>query len=665
MQKEDDINTNPGKKWISAAMFILTACLTVAEDRGIFFGAIGSASVTTINPISVGANPEISIDFSLWFLEKYGALWSVQMNQTDELSLSYKQDGGTGSFILSYNAAEEAARFSVEQSALNRFTHHTLSMRFPDGTGEMFFSLAGDSLSFFSNRSDVRRLAFETEHHNAMWSLHSISVQSGPRENRETQSWVFASGMREEMSESFKVFSKDDQQNGILQFPLIEEKDFSIVENSTDILVFSKSGVSMTSYERRASQHIVYQPLRFIESGEYHWDTKNEELYTYYGGGSPLFDISEDRPYPEEEFEDHYHGQVKMTNPRNGDVYMVGGYGYNTFKNSIRKYDWHSRSWDEVAVKGLDAFEPRILHDLFPKDSNAVFFFGGHGNPAGNQDLGIVMYNDIYLYEFADEKISEISDDLIPELESTDAVRGVFSAKENCLYLFQQKNADEDEESYKTIIWRIALGAAAAERMMTIKSGAIESRSLRYDKSNDLIMFIEKKKDHYGKSFIISKAVLLPIDGNTAVPRPESLVWLIAAGIAVILAAGFLAFRKSGESNSPQPPVIPEKGIAIVLGDPVTIFKDGTEVDLSGEKRHKQITALLAVLAAAPDVKLSHAEIKEALWPLVMEDSFVNSLNVTLSAARKILTPYGTEIIHQAKAVALSENITVIGLSKK
>ncbi|MDP6790249.1 MAG: hypothetical protein QF845_06950 [Candidatus Marinimicrobia bacterium] len=651
---------------MAAAVFILTAGLTFAKDTGIFFGAIGSASVTTNNPISVAADPEVSVEFALWFPEKYGALWSVQLNESDELSLSFKPNSGGGSFIIAYNAAEEAAQFLVESSALNRFTRHSLSMRFPVGTGEIFFSLAGDSLSFFSNRSDVRRMAFETAHHNAIWSLHSINIQSGPAENRGTQSWDFTSGMLGEPSESFTVFSKEKKQNGILTFPLIEEKQFSIVENSTDIIVFSNSGIHTTSYERKTLRHISYQPAQRIENGLYHWDSKNGKLYTFHGGGSPLFDISRIQPYPKEEFDDHFHGQQKMTDPNTGDVYMAGGYGFQTFKNSIRKYDWNSRTWNALDVKGLDAFEPRILHDLFPKDSNAVFFFGGHGNPAGNQDLGIIMYNDLYVYEFDAQKITEISDDLIPELESTDAVRGVFSAKENCLYLFQQKNADEDEESYKTIIWRIALGgAAAAERMMTIKAGAIESRSLRYDESNDLIMFIEKKKDHYGKSFIISKAVLLPIDGNTAVPRPESLAWLIAAGIAVILAAGFLAFRKSGESNSPQPPVIPEKGIAIVLGDSVTIFKDGTEVDLSGEKRHKQITALLAVLAAAPDFKLSHAEIKEALWPLVMEESFVNSLNVTLSAARKILTPYGTEIIHQAKAVALSENITVIGVSKK
>jgi len=227
--------------------------------------------------------------------------------------------------------------------------------------------------------------------------------------------------------------------------------------------------------------------------------------------------------------------------------------------------------------------------------------------------------------------------------------------------MFQQMDADEEKESYKTIIWRISIeDSGSVKRMMSFKSGAIPSRSLRYVEANDLIMYIEKKLDQFGNSYIVSKAVLLPIDGNAAVPKPGSFAWLIAAGIAVILAAGFLAFRKSEESKSPQPPVIPEKGIAIVLGDPVTIFKDGTEVDLSGEKRHNQILALLTAVAEAPEHKLSHDEIREVLWPLVVNDSFVNSLNVTLSAARKILTPYGTEIIHQAKTVTFGKNVTVI-----
>jgi len=627
---------------------------------GQFFGAIGSASVTTAAPVPVGANPKVSVDFALWFPEKYGGLWSVKLNETDVLNLSYRQNG-SHLFILSYNAAEEAARFSAASSHLNRFTEHTVSIQFPDGTGEMFISLGGDTVSFFGNRSDVRNIGFETAQHNTMWSLNEVSVESGHPENRETRSWEFSSKRNDALSETFTIFSKDGSENGILLFPLVEEKEFSIVENGTDILVFGTSGISMTSYERKALRHLMYQPVRRIDGGHYHWDSKNEKLFTWYGGGSPLFDISNSQPFPKEKFDDHYHGQQKMTDPKNGDVYLVGGYGFHTYKNSIRKYGWDSDSWNALAVKGLDAFEPRILLDLFPKDSNSVFFFGGHGNPAGSQDLGVIQYNDLYQYDFTTRTITEISDNLIPGLEEADAVRGVYSSQENCIYMFHQTDLDEKKESYPTIIWRISLdGRSAAERMMVFNSGEIVSRSPRYDEANDLIMYIEKKMDQYGKPYIVSKAVLLPIDGNSVVQKSESVIWLIAAGIALILAAGFLAFRKSSGSKIPHPPVIPDKGITIVLSNPAVIYVDGTEVDLSGEKRHNQITALLAVLAASPGRRLSHAEIKEALWPLVMEDSFVNSLNVTLSAARKILAPYESDIIHQAKAVAFSDNVSVI-----
>jgi len=69
---------------------------------------------------------------------------------------------------------------------------------------------------------------------------------------------------------------------------------------------------------------------------------------------------------------------------------------------------------------------------------------------------------------------------------------------------------------------------------------------------------------------------------------------------------------------------------------------------------------LLALLANSPENKLSHEDIHQSLWPLVQDESFVNSLNVTLSAIRKVISPYEKEIIHQNKMVAFGKGIRVL-----
>jgi hypothetical protein len=661
---EENIKHGNKKKWILSAALILAVNWGFANDTGLFLGQYGFTSVSTKNPIQVGADPEISVDFSVWFPEKTGALWSVKTNGKNELKLSYEHDRDTGgtAFILAFNASEEAARFSADPSKLNRFSPMRFSMRFPDESHEMFFSLAGDTIAFLANRTDVRQVEFETAHHNTIWSLNHVSVESGPRGNRETQLWDFASNQQADSMDEFIIKPDPEARNGILTFPLIEDKEFEIVYNSTDVLVFTKSVINMLSYDEKALRHIMNGPVRRIFNGHVIWNSKEEKVYTYYGGGSPLYEITANEPYREEEFEDHFHGQLKMVDQRNGDIYMVGGYGYHTFKNAIRKYDWDSRKWIAQEIKGKDVFEPRILLDLFQKDSNFVFFFGGHGNPTGKQELGRVFYNDLLLYDLDLQSITEISENLLPGKKDDDGANGVYSSKENCIYMFHQKDANDEKEFYLTHVWRISLeDIVTAERLMSFQSGIIVAQSPRYNEANNLIMYIEKKIDQFGKSFIVSRAVLLPIKGSLSKAEADSARWIILAVIAVLLAVGFFAFRKSSETKSePVPPAIPEKGVAIHLNDPFKLFIDGSELDLSKESRHKQITELLLVLACAPDHRLSHEAIKEAVWPLVVDDSFVNSLNVTLTAVRRVLDPYGSEIIHQAKTVAFGKNITVI-----
>jgi DNA-binding SARP family transcriptional activator len=68
----------------------------------------------------------------------------------------------------------------------------------------------------------------------------------------------------------------------------------------------------------------------------------------------------------------------------------------------------------------------------------------------------------------------------------------------------------------------------------------------------------------------------------------------------------------------------------------------------------------MTLVANSPENKLSHEDIQQSLWPLVQDESFVNSLNVTLSALRKVISPYEKEIIHQNKTVAFGKGIRVI-----
>ena len=147
--------------------------------------------------------------------------------------------------------------------------------------------------------------------------------------------------------------------------------------------------------------------------------------------------------------------------------------------------------------------------------------------------------------------------------------------------------------------------------------------------------------------------------------NPVYLTILLAAFIGLsflITKAVSQVFKKQQKQavihNATQP--ANHSGIQLVVGENFSIIIDGQQIDIGENGRHNQAEALMQFLAGAPELKRSHAEIKAELWSLVTEGSFVNSLNVTLTALRKLIAPYGKEIIQQNKMVALGKGIKVI-----
>ena len=144
---------------------------------------------------------------------------------------------------------------------------------------------------------------------------------------------------------------------------------------------------------------------------------------------------------------------------------------------------------------------------------------------------------------------------------------------------------------------------------------------------------------------------------------------LLLVGATVLLVLTFFFVHKNKKEKEVEniaeiktaPPVFENgKGVTILLGDPPSVIVDGQPRDIKGGERYKQVFNLLTLLGNAPEFKLSHQDIKTEIWPLVIEESFVNSLNVTLTALRKQLDPYQTDIIHQGKMVGFGKNINVL-----
>lgn len=84
--------------------------------------------------------------------------------------------------------------------------------------------------------------------------------------------------------------------------------------------------------------------------------------------------------------EGHYYGAWSLLDPRSLDVYIFGGYGWYTVKNSLIKYNKASQRWDTVKTAG-EKPNPVYLYALLKGKTEGEFWItGGMGNESGKQE---------------------------------------------------------------------------------------------------------------------------------------------------------------------------------------------------------------------------------------------------------------------------------------
>jgi hypothetical protein len=83
----------------------------------------------------------------------------------------------------------------------------------------------------------------------------------------------------------------------------------------------------------------------------------------------------------------------KFYNKADSSIYTIGGYGQLMYKDSVKRYNFASNSWQKVKTKG-DTFTPRYLAGLGTNATgDTAYVIGGYGSASGQQ---IVNPRNIY-----------------------------------------------------------------------------------------------------------------------------------------------------------------------------------------------------------------------------------------------------------------------------
>ena len=97
----------------------------------------------------------------------------------------------------------------------------------------------------------------------------------------------------------------------------------------------------------------------------------------------------------------------KFISAVDSSLYVVGGYGYNKYKNTILRYHLYRHTWDSIKPTG-DFFAPRYLAAAgVNKAGDTAFIIGGYGSESGDQMLSPGYFYDLYCFDIRRQKFTK------------------------------------------------------------------------------------------------------------------------------------------------------------------------------------------------------------------------------------------------------------------
>ncbi len=89
-------------------------------------------------------------------------------------------------------------------------------------------------------------------------------------------------------------------------------------------------------------------------------------------------------------------------------IYTIGGYGQLAYKDSVKRYNVTTRTWQKVSVKG-DTFTPRYLAGLGTNATgDTAYVIGGFGSPSGQQIVSPRNLYDMMRFSVKDKSFKKL-----------------------------------------------------------------------------------------------------------------------------------------------------------------------------------------------------------------------------------------------------------------
>jgi len=625
-----------------------------------------STVLTQRDPIDLNGDWRVSTTFSVWYDNDSGHMLTIQLDDEHDIQLTYLPSFSpdTPNFLVSYDGKTEMARYYVD-GPFSRHRRHEFTLWYDSDSAQFTVELNDDQKTASTDHASYQSLRVILGANGSWsptWSCYSLQIETNSSKNQvKTFDWLFQSPTGSDVANAFIVENPVGHEFGsfiIEQLPMNVTDVFMLPEEPM-VLIRMDNGFRRKDYLDSPPIHYSFNPKLVFNNQAYYWDKLSDEIYTFITGLNPLIRITQTQLPDLNKMDTRHFDASMVTDWRNNDLYLIGGYGHYRFQNSIHRYDLESGVWEIVPVRSTEPFGPRASAAVFHKDSTHVFILGGVGNPLGRQELGRINYQDLWLLDLDSLNLIRLAEEIIPETGAI-GIHGIYRPKDNAIYAILTGTNGHSVNNQADLV-RIDLNdVPISNSLIQFETPFIVPNSMVYDEVNDLIMYlVSRDEKDYGERWLYTHVIPFPVVHwlDLKAPRYFGNVYRYG-GLALVLIVAWAFIVVVGKSESQKAPEQPGVRIKLDSNGELNLIVDGSAVDLITVKSKKAL-GILTLLANAPEGVITHTLIKEQQWPHVTDESFHNSLNVAVTTIRGIIEPYRDQIVNQGGKVALGDKVTI------
>ncbi len=350
-------------------------------------------------------------------------------------------------------------------------------------------------------------------------------------------------------------------------------------------------------------------------------------------------------------------------NPLDSSLFLLGGYGFFTAKNTLHTYETETRQWGRIQLHG-DTLEPRYHHAISPGPTKGQFYvFGGMGNQSGRQELGLNHFYDLSLIDLRDSTVRKLWNSVPSGSDFVPVNQMIFDPVQRLLYVLCYSSFGEN---------RLALiRMSTSEPGFQIVGDSIDFSQQGFDRAhaglfmnggtNELLAYTMMSEEEKARLNVYSIAYppILLAEEERARFDDQWLWYLVFLLLLVLLAVVYfkLKLRRAGYRGNVVTYVEPTgQNYKLALWGGFRVV-DGTGMDTSNLFSPKIKELFLALLLHSFDSPrgMRTASIYELIWPGYDRSQAKNAMGVAISRLRTALSNVdGVEVLHEDGRWALA-----------